>query len=315
MKSTTASLIITALASTVIAQPHGHQHPARAAHQHGHQDHKRALVTEWEIEWVTETVTEYIDASTTQIFYPTQSASTPATTLATVKTYPTPGDFLEKTSSSSSSTPVVIAPVETPSSSSSIYVAPPAPTTTSSSSIIISSSSTSEVYVAPETTTSTTPVEIPTTTPVVETPIAAPTTAAAAPAATTAAVASSSSESGSTVSVNTDISAILGSDYQTGDLTYYDLGLGACGVDNTGQDQSANIVAMSSATMGSQSNGNPMCGKSIKIYNKATGKTATGIIQDKCPGCVAGSIDVSRKLFEDLADLDQGRLQISWNWA
>lgn len=294
MKSSTASLIISALASTVIAQPHGHQHPARAAHQHGHQDHKRALVTEWEIEWVTETVTEYIDASTTQLFYPTESASTPATTLATVTTSPTPGDFLEKTSSSSSSTPVAIAPVETP-SSSSVYVAPPAPTTTSSS--------TSEVYVAPETTTST---------PVVETPTTAPTTAAAAAATTPA---SSSSESGSTVSVNTDISVILGSDYQTGDLTYYDLGLGACGIDNSGEDETANIVAMSSAVMGAQSNGNPMCGKTIKIYNEATGKTATGVIQDKCPGCVAGSIDVSKKLFEELADLDEGRLEISWNWA
>ncbi|KUI72933.1 Papain inhibitor [Cytospora mali] len=312
MKSTTASLIITALASTVIAQPHGHghQHPARAVHQHDRQEQKRDLVTEWEIEWVTETVTEYIQPSTTEYFYPTHSASTPSTTLATVTTSPTPGDFLESASSSSSST--VIAPVETPSSSStyvappaatssSTYVAPPAPTT---------SSSTSEVYVAPETTTSTTPVETPTTTstPVVETPTTTSTSVAAA--ATTAA-----SDSGSTVSVNTDVTSILGSDFFSGDLTYYTLGLGACGIDNSGQDMTANIVAMSATTMGSQSNGNPMCGKTIKIYNSASGKTATGIIQDKCPGCAAGSIDVSEKLFEELADLASGRVEISWNWA
>lgn len=309
MKSTTASLII-ALASTAIAQPHarhGGQHPARAAHQHGHPAQKRALVTEWDIEWVTEYVTEYIDASRTQFLHSTQSATSPATTLATVTTSASAGQFVEESSSSSSSSStVVIAPVETPSSSST-YVAAPAPTTSSSSSSSevyvapeTTSSSTSEVYVAP-TTSSTTPVVVPTTS-----------TTAAAVAATTSA---SSSSSGSTVDINTDVSVVLGSDYYSGDLTYYTLGLGSCGTDDSGEDMSANIVAMSSATMGAQSNGNPMCGKTIKIYNSANGKTATGTVMDKCPGCDAGSIDVSQKLFEELADLADGRVEISWNWA
>ncbi|ROV88945.1 hypothetical protein VPNG_10199 [Cytospora leucostoma] len=340
MKSTTASLIFTALASMAIAQPHGRLHPARDAHQHGHQAQKRALVTEWEVEWVTETetVTEYVDYTTTQSFYQqTQTPSSPATTLATVTA------SAKNATSTFNSIPVVSEPVETPSLLST-YVAPPAPTTALSSSstpeayvapepTTSSSSSTSEVYVAPETTSSsssevyvapqttpsTTPVETPTTTPVVETPTTTPTTAAAVATTSTsaaAAAATTSASSGSTVSTNTNVVSALGSSsYYTGDITYYTLGLGACGTDNSGEDMTANIIAMSAETMGSQSNGNPMCGKKITIYNSANGKTATGTVQDKCPGCAAGSIDASQKLFEEVAELSQGRVEISWAWA
>ncbi|KAH8743410.1 RlpA-like double-psi beta-barrel-protein domain-containing protein-containing protein, partial [Diaporthe sp. PMI_573] len=97
-----------------------------------------------------------------------------------------------------------------------------------------------------------------------------------------------------------------------GDLTYYMLGLGACGEDDTGRDMTANIVAMSAEVMGLQSNDNPMCGRKIKIYNLANGKASTGVIRDKCPGCEKGSIDVSQKLFEELGDLVEGRIAVSW---
>jgi expansin (peptidoglycan-binding protein) len=107
----------------------------------------------------------------------------------------------------------------------------------------------------------------------------------------------------------------LGSDFQTGDLTYYAVGLGACGEDDTGRDMSANIVAMSSEVMGFRSNDNPMCGKPIQIYNSANGKVSTGVVRDKCPSCKRGSIDVSQKLFEELGDLAQGRIPISWAWV
>jgi expansin (peptidoglycan-binding protein) len=115
-------------------------------------------------------------------------------------------------------------------------------------------------------------------------------------------------------STSMEVSTVLGSDFQTGDLTYYIVGLGACGEDDTGRDMTANIVAMSSEVMGPQSNDNPMCGRTIKIYNFVNGKEATGVIRDKCPGCKKGSIDVSQKLFQELGDLAQGRIPISWAW-
>lgn len=305
MKSTTASLIITALASTAIAQPHGHhqhQHPARAAHQH---HHKRDLVTEWDTVWVTETVTEVVDGTTTEWFTPTHSAATPSTTLATVTSSADGGQFFEGSSAlPSSSAPQVVAPApvaETPSSPPAVVAPAPVPTTSSSS---------SSVYVAPQPTVA--PVETPSPAPVapkVETP------AAAAPSVAAVNTPAASANTGSTVNTNSNAASVLGSGFKSGDLTYYTVGLGACGEDDSGKDMSENIVAMSSATMGSQSNGNPMCGKTIKIFNAANGKSSTGIIHDKCPGCGDGSIDVSQKLFEELADLADGRIDISWNWA
>lgn len=303
MKSTTASLIITALASTAIAQPHGHhqhQHPARAAHQH---HHKRDLVTEWDTVWVTETVTEVVDGTTTEWFTPTPSAEAPSTTLATVSSSSAGGQFFEGASSAlPSSAPQVVAPApaaETPSSPAEVVAPAPVPTTSSSS---------SSVYVAPQPTVA--PVESPApaaVAPQVETPAAPSVAAVNTPAA--------SADTDSTVNTNSNAASVLGSGFLTGDLTYYAVGLGACGEDDSGKDMTENIVAMSAATMGSQSNGNPMCGKTIKIFNNANGKSSTGVIHDKCPGCNAGSIDVSQKLFEELADLADGRIDISWNWA
>lgn len=307
MKSTTASLIITALASTAIAQPHGHhqhQHPARAAHQH---HHKRDLVTEWETVWVTETVTEVVDGTTTEWFTPTPSPNTPSTTLATVTSSSDDGgQFFEGASAVPSSAPEVVASppaVETPSSPPAVVAPAPAPTTSSSS---------SSVYVAPQPTVASVESPAPVAaSPQVETPAAASVAAVNTPAASP----DTGSSSGSTVNTNSNAASVLGSGYQSGDLTYYAVGLGACGEDDSGKDMTENIVAMSAATMGSQSNGNPMCGKTIKIYNNANGKSSTGVIHDKCPGCNAGSIDVSQKLFEELADLADGRIDISWNWA
>ncbi|KAK4249305.1 RlpA-like double-psi beta-barrel-protein domain-containing protein-containing protein [Corynascus novoguineensis] len=102
-----------------------------------------------------------------------------------------------------------------------------------------------------------------------------------------------------------------GKDSRRGDITYFALGLGACGFDDSGKDHSENIVAVSSQLMGAQSNGNPMCGKSITI--SANGKTVNALVHDKCPSCAPGDIDASEKIFLELFDsLDVGRTQIEW---
>ncbi len=132
--------------------------------------------------------------------------------------------------------------------------------------------------------------------PVVElAPAPTTTTSAAAPAQT------SSSGSGS------------GSASYSGSLTYFALGMGSCGIDDGGKDNSANIVAISAALMGAQSNGNPMCGKTITI--KANGKTAQALVHDKCPSCALGDVDASEQLFLQLfGSLDVGRGSIEWSF-
>jgi hypothetical protein len=87
----------------------------------------------------------------------------------------------------------------------------------------------------------------------------------------------------------------------TGDLTYYALGMGACGWDDSGKDQTENIVAISYAVMGEQSNGNPMCGKTISI--SYGGKTITATIRDKCMGCAPDDIDGMSPLTHSLTQL------------
>ncbi len=102
-----------------------------------------------------------------------------------------------------------------------------------------------------------------------------------------------------------------GSASYSGDITYFALGMGSCGIDDSGKDHSDNIVAVSAQLMGAQSNGNPMCGKTITI--KANGKTIQAKVHDKCPSCALGDIDGSEKMFVDLfGSLDAGRQKIEW---
>ncbi|KAK4120516.1 hypothetical protein N657DRAFT_625063 [Parathielavia appendiculata] len=97
----------------------------------------------------------------------------------------------------------------------------------------------------------------------------------------------------------------------SGDLTYFQLGVGACGFDDSGKDLTDNIVAVSAALMGAQSNGNPICNKSITI--KANGNTIHAIVRDRCMSCAVGDIDGSEKIFNELfGSLTNGRQTIEW---
>jgi hypothetical protein len=104
-----------------------------------------------------------------------------------------------------------------------------------------------------------------------------------------------------------------GSPSHSGDITYYAVGLGACGFDDSGKDHTDNIVAVSSLLMGAQSNGNPLCNKSVTIKAVANGKTVQAVVRDKCPSCAAGDLDGTEKMFLELfGSLDAGRQQIEW---
>ncbi|KXH59754.1 SCP-like extracellular protein [Colletotrichum salicis] len=94
-----------------------------------------------------------------------------------------------------------------------------------------------------------------------------------------------------------------------GDITFFNPGLGACGW--TDNDNSM-IVAISHIKMGSQSNGNPLCGKTVRI--QAEGKAVDVKVTDKCMGCAENDIDVSPAVFKALlGDLGRGRVSgVTW---
>ncbi|KAH9854053.1 hypothetical protein C2E23DRAFT_867565 [Lenzites betulinus] len=94
-----------------------------------------------------------------------------------------------------------------------------------------------------------------------------------------------------------------GETFSNARLTYYAVGLGACGEYNQPNDFS----------YGGGYPG-PNCKRPIEItYN---GKVANAVIMDECPGCPSpGGLDLSEGLFSYLASLDEGVLYASWRYT
>ena len=98
----------------------------------------------------------------------------------------------------------------------------------------------------------------------------------------------------------------------SGDMTYYDPGLGSCGYSNGNND---NIVALSTEVMqnGDSSNSNPKCGTQISIWSPHSKQAHQATIVDTCPGCAKYDIDVSPALFQLVAPDGDGRVHgIDW---
>ncbi|PQE27565.1 allergen asp f7 protein [Rutstroemia sp. NJR-2017a BBW] len=306
------------MATAAVAQPHlRHQHAAR------HEKHEKRDVV-----WVTETkvVTQVVDFTTT-VWVPAGATSAAASSVeaaastlsksvaAASSSVSEGGAFNESPSSSSVAAPSTsVAPtssVEPTTSSTSVAPTTPSsssvvvPTTTSSSSSVsvaptTSSSSSSSVYVAPPSSTSSSTsadiqAAISISIPVVVPTVASSSSVAAAP--TTRSV-SSGVSAGASVSVCTSGAPC------TGDITFYDAGLGACGWTTDGTTEA--IIALPYELMGTQSNGNPYCGLYVTI--SYGGKT----VVDKCMGCTGNSIDLSRAAWNQLASEDVGRTQAEW---
>ncbi|KNZ45443.1 uncharacterized protein VP01_8106g1 [Puccinia sorghi] len=83
----------------------------------------------------------------------------------------------------------------------------------------------------------------------------------------------------------------------SGRATFYDPGLGACGNTNGPNDF---IVALNQ----DQYQANKWCGKKIKITSG--GKSTFATIQDECPGCPFGGLDMTPSLFEFFSSKDAG---------
>jgi hypothetical protein len=178
---------------------------------------------------------------------------------------------------------------EQPTSLVALYVDP----TSSSTEAVAATTSTSE---APAATTSTTEVAAaPATTSTTEV-AAAPTTTSTTQAAAATTVASSS-----------------GSGEFSGQGTYYDTGLGSCGITSASTDY---IVAISHELMDSSytanPNNNPYCGKKIRAYRN--GKSVDVTVVDRCTGCALDDLDFSPSAFLQLAATEEGRVDITWEW-
>ena len=71
-------------------------------------------------------------------------------------------------------------------------------------------------------------------------------------------------------------------------------------------------VALPYQLMGTQSNGNPYCGRTVNIKG-TDGQVRTGTVVDKCMGCSGDSIDLSPPLFSLVAPAGDGRVSnIQW---
>jgi len=103
----------------------------------------------------------------------------------------------------------------------------------------------------------------------------------------------------------------------TGDATFFEPGLGACGQTDGPNDL---IAAASHALFDSfpgataNPNNNPICGRSVTAT--ANGRSVTVRIVDRCAGCSGeGDLDFSPGAFGQLADLSVGRIHgMTWKF-
>lgn len=156
-----------------------------------------------------------------------------------------------------------------------------------------------------ETTNETTPTEASTTE-------IAPTTEAKAPAPTTSTTSTTPTSTSTTPAATPSTST--GGEF-SGEGTYYDPEMGACGIVNSGDEK---VVAISQYLFDKYTpNGNPnknsLCGK--KINASYEGKTVEVTIVDRCVGCKEHDLDLSPSAFADIADKGLGRIDITWEWA
>ncbi|KZP25867.1 hypothetical protein FIBSPDRAFT_1041223 [Athelia psychrophila] len=113
--------------------------------------------------------------------------------------------------------------------------------------------------------------------------------------------------------------ALVKAQSETGDGTFFEVGLGACGVANVDTDL---IVAVSEALFDSYTetspgnpNSNVICNRAISItYN---GVTQAATITDRCAGCAGlGDLDMSPSLFTIFAPESVGRITgVTWSFT
>ncbi|KAK0725487.1 RlpA-like double-psi beta-barrel-protein domain-containing protein-containing protein, partial [Lasiosphaeris hirsuta] len=99
-----------------------------------------------------------------------------------------------------------------------------------------------------------------------------------------------------------------------GSFTWYNTGLGACGLWNSDNEL---VVAMAKAnfdpeTPGGNPNNNRLCGRRIRATGN--GVSVDVSVVDRCEGCAWGDLDFSPAAFRQFASLDIGRISGTWEW-
>lgn len=297
MKFSAAAISIFA-ATAAMAVPLGHEHNI----------HKRDVVTEV----VHQTLVYYQK----QVVYVDQNGSPYSTGVQVVSTavseaQPEPTSEAAAVSTSvdvaqdvvTSETYVAPSRTSVPESSAPTSTQQPEPTTSSSEAAPTTSSE-----AAP-----TTSSETPSTTLAVETSSSASPIEDTIAAVTSSEAASSTSAAPSASSSSASSSGGSGSGSNSGDGTYYDTGLGACGITSTDSDF---IVAISherfDAVNTGNPNNNPLCGKKITAYRGD--KSVEVTVVDRCPGCDKNSLDFSPAAYDVLGTEAEGRIPITWDF-
>ncbi|KAG6900847.1 hypothetical protein C0993_009965 [Termitomyces sp. T159_Od127] len=87
---------------------------------------------------------------------------------------------------------------------------------------------------------------------------------------------------------------------------------GACGTVHRDSDF---IAAIDAARYGNTGLRSPLCGKQVKITNLSNKKSVVVTIADACPTCNnENSIDLSEAAFKQIASLEQGIVDIEWQF-
>lgn len=284
-----------------------------------------------DVVWVTETDEAVVTVPVTTTIWvnPGESVPTAVTTVQNDHTVSHYGHHGHSSSSSAaapsapaSSAAAPSAPSSSPSSayvapsSSSVYVAPSSSSVyvaPSSSSVYVAPTTSTSVYVAPTTSAYVAPTTSSTSQYVAPSSSASPTTAqssSSAAAAAPAAATCTNANTGNTLSGQ----AAVGTSY-SGDLTWYQTGMGACGCTS---GQSDAIVAVSESlfdqfTIAGNPNLNPLCGKQVSITG-ANGQPYTATIVDRCTGCKVEDLDLSEGFFNTVTNNGDGRVH-NMNWS
>jgi hypothetical protein len=104
---------------------------------------------------------------------------------------------------------------------------------------------------------------------------------------------------------------------QSGQGTYYETGLGACGITNNDNQYIAAASELLFDTYpgydGVNPNDNPLCGKMVTA--SYGGNSVQVAITDRCTACAITDLDFSPAAFLILAAESLGRIDITWDWS
>ncbi|KAG7191668.1 uncharacterized protein KQ657_002939 [Scheffersomyces spartinae] len=144
-------------------------------------------------------------------------------------------------------------------------------------------------------------------------------TSATTTVSTSAATATTTSAIESTTVGTSTAAAAASSTSPTGSIysgqgTFYDTGLGACGWTSTDSDYivAIDIKTYNAHNVDSNPNHNSLCGKMIRAFYQ--GKSVDVKVVDACEGCKVNDLDFSPSAFQQLANESLGRIDITWEW-